>query len=95
MSGGNRNSVSPTEVETADGMDWEMELPESSYKISTAERKEMTKCESLLPVQALIAYRQQAVTETLLRAYDSSVFNHLKASSIRREAAPARGEGRA
>ena len=83
-----RNTISPTEVETAAGMEWELQLPESSCKISTAERKEMTKCESLLPIQALIAYRQQAVTETLLHAYDSSAFNYSKENSIRTERSP-------
>lgn len=57
-------------------MRWEKELPDSSEgpkRLSAAESKELLRCEELLPLQALIAYRQQAVTETLLRAYERSL----------------------
>ena len=58
------------------GMRWEKQLPDSSEgpkRLSLAESKELLRCEELLPLQALIAYRQQAVTETLLRAYERSI----------------------
>ena len=58
------------------GMRWEKHLPDSSEgpkRLSLAESKELLRCEELLPLQALIAYRQQAVTETLLRAYERSI----------------------
>lgn len=57
-------------------MQWEKELPDSSEgpkRLSAVESKELLRCEELLPLQALIAYRQQAVTETLLRAYERSL----------------------
>ena len=58
------------------GLEWEKELPENGNRLSTGDRKEMNKLELLLPLQALIAYRQQAVTETLLRAYESSIIKN-------------------
>jgi hypothetical protein len=52
-----------TQIIETPGSAWVKILPESS-KLSASERKEMVYCESLLPLQALIAYRQQ-VTLTL------------------------------
>jgi len=50
---------------------WMNALPETA-SLSTAERAEMARFESMLPLQVLIAYRQQAVTETLIAAYQSA-----------------------
>ena len=60
--------------ESPPGLEWQRYLRESSGGISlpAAEGKEMLKFEQMLPLQALIAYRQQAVTETLLAAYEKS-----------------------
>jgi hypothetical protein len=48
-----------------------------------SEGKEMLRYEQLLPLQALIAYRQQAVTETLLQAYERYLERGLKPSQDR------------
>ena len=72
ISGSGSGSGSGTQNESYEpGMEWTKNLPESTKKISVNERKEMRRYEQLLPVQALIAYRQQAVTERLISAYES------------------------
>jgi hypothetical protein len=72
--------ASPTLHETLPGLEWLMELPVSSStsRLSLSEGKEMLRYEQLLPLQALIAYRQQAVTEALLHAYERHLEKGLK-----------------
>jgi hypothetical protein len=71
-----KSKIQDPSTVTVLGMRWEKELPDSSEgpkRLSAVESKELLRCEELLPLQALIAYRQQAVTETLLRAYERSL----------------------
>jgi hypothetical protein len=77
--------ASPTLHETLPGLEWLKELPisSSSSRLSISEGKEMLRYEQLLPLQALIAYRQQAVTETLLQAYERYLERGLKPTQDR------------
>lgn len=71
-----KSKIQDPSTVTVLGMRWEKELPDSSEgpkRLSAVESKELLRCEELLPLQALIAYRQQAVTETLLRAFERSL----------------------
>jgi hypothetical protein len=71
--------------ETLPGLEWLKEIPisSSSSRLSISEGREKLRYEQVLPLQALIAYRQQAVTETLLQAYERYLERGLKPANDR------------